>query len=69
MAQLIKWKEAVDRLIVCLDANEHKYMKELGKALMRNDSLNLKEAVGDFMGRPVGLTFFGVGNQSMEWGQ
>lgn len=57
IALLTKWREDGDRLIVCLDANEHIYRKSIGKALTDSEGLNLKEVVGDFTGKPIGATF------------
>ena len=54
----MKWREAGDRLIVCLNANENIYSKDLGKVLTRSDGLNMSEVVGDFTGSLVGPTFF-----------
>ena len=58
VAQLRKWREDGDKLIVCLDSNEHIYRKALGKALTDIDGLAMKEVVGKFTGTPIGLTFF-----------
>ena len=33
LAQLRKWKEQGDRMIVCMDVNEDIYLKRIGKAL------------------------------------
>ena len=43
---------------MCMDANEDIYQKEIGRALTKEDGLNMSEVVGDFAGTPVGLTFF-----------
>ena len=56
--QLKQWREEGDRLIVCLDANEDIYRKELGKTLTDSEGLNLKEVVGDFTGSQIGATYF-----------
>ncbi len=58
VAQLRKWREDGDKLIVCLDSNEHIYRKALGKALTDIDGLAMKEVVGEFTGTPIGSTFF-----------
>jgi hypothetical protein len=52
------WRAAGDRLIVCLDANEHVYRKSIGKALTAADGLAMKEVVGTFTGQQIGATFF-----------
>ena len=56
--QLTKWREAGDRLIVCMDANENIYKKSIGKTLTKEDGLGMKEVVGDFTGQQLGATFF-----------
>ena len=58
VAQLKKWREEGDRLVVCLDANEDIYKKSLGKSLTKSDGLRMSEVVGDFMGKKIGPTFF-----------
>jgi hypothetical protein len=45
VAQLIKWREEGDRLVVCLDANEDIYKKSLGKSLTKSDGLRMSEVV------------------------
>ena len=55
---LTKWKEEGNRLIVCLDANEHIYRKSLGKALTNAEGLRMKEVVGAFTGRQIGPTYY-----------
>lgn len=56
--QLTEWRANGDRLIVCLDANEHIYRKSIGKTLTDAAGLDMSEVVGDFTGRPLGATFF-----------
>ena len=56
--QLTQWREAGDRIIVCMDANENIYKKSIGKTLMKEDGLGMKEVVGSFTGKQVGTTFF-----------
>jgi hypothetical protein len=46
VSQLQRWREDVDRLIVCLDANKDIYKKSLGKTLTNIDGLAMKEVVG-----------------------
>jgi hypothetical protein len=58
VAQLTRWQNDGERLIVCLDANEHIYKKSIGKALTDIEGLAMKEVVGDFTGTPIGSTFF-----------
>ena len=58
MRQLGQWREAGDRLIVCMDANQHIYKKSIGKALVNEEGLGMTEVVGDFTGKQVGATFF-----------
>jgi len=56
--QLKLWRKEGDRLIVCMDANEHVYKKSIGKALTCPDGLNMNEVVGKFTGQPLGATYF-----------
>ena len=63
--QLKKWKEQGARLIVCLDCNDHIYKKGVGKALTDEESLGLKEVVGEFTGKELGATFF-RGNKPID---
>jgi hypothetical protein len=58
VAQLQRWCEKGDRLIVCLDTNKDIYKKTLGKALININGLAMKEVVGDFTHTQVGTTFF-----------
>ncbi len=58
ISQLQQWRNAGDRLIVCLDANSDIYRKELGRSLVNQEGLNMSEVVGDFTGRQIGPTFF-----------
>jgi hypothetical protein len=58
VAQLKKWHKEGDRLIVCLDANEHIYKKFIGRALTDIEGLAMQEVVGAFTHQPVGPTFF-----------
>ena len=56
--QLEQWREAGDRLIVCMDANENIYRKQVGKILTNEEGLAMKEVVGEFTGQKLGATFF-----------
>ena len=56
--QLEQWREAGDRLIVCMDANENIYRKQIGKILTNEEGLAMKEVVGEFTGQKLGATFF-----------
>lgn len=56
--QLSVWREQGDRLIVCLDANEHIYEKHLGQLLTDTDGLAMREVVGEFTKEPLGATYF-----------
>ena len=58
IAQMTKWREEGDRLVVCMDANEDIYKKAIGKSLTDTDGLNMSEVVGDFTGKRIGPTFF-----------
>lgn len=57
-AQLSKWREEGDRLVVCMDANEDIYRKVIGRSLTDIHGLNMSKIVGDFKGKKIGPTFF-----------
>jgi hypothetical protein len=61
IALVTDWREAGDRVIVCLDCNENIYTKRIGKALTDVEGLAMKEVVGDFTSE--------VHSRSMECGQ
>ncbi|MEJ2137350.1 MAG: hypothetical protein P8X86_19155, partial [Desulfofustis sp.] len=56
--QLEQWRAEGDRLIVCMDANEHIYKKSIGKTLTDPEGLKMQEVVGAFTGQQLGATFF-----------
>ena len=56
--QLQQWRAEGDRLVVCMDANEHIYRKSMGKTLTATDGLAMREVVGQFTGQALGATFF-----------
>lgn len=56
--QLEAWMEAGERLIVCMDANEDIYRKQIGRTLTDPAGLGLKEVVGEFTGEKIGATYF-----------
>jgi hypothetical protein len=58
VAQLKRWREQGDKLIICLDANEDVYRKSIRKALTSIDGLAMQEVVGKFTGRRIGPTYF-----------
>ena len=59
LIKLLKtWRTAGDRIVVCLDANEDIHRKAIGKALMEEDGLDMKEVVGSYTGKRIGPTFF-----------
>ena len=60
LIRLLKiWREAGDRIIVCIDANENIYSKAIGKALTEEGAgLEMKEVVGEFTGKKIGPTHF-----------
>jgi hypothetical protein len=58
IAQLKQWREEGDRLVVCMDVNEHIYKKSIGKELTDLEGLGMKEVVGEFTQQPIGSTFF-----------
>ncbi len=55
---LDEWRTNGDRIIVCMDANEHIYDKQLGRTLTDPDGLGMVEVVGKFTGSPLGATYF-----------
>lgn len=55
---LMEWRDARDKLIICLDANEDIYKKSIGKALTDKEGLGMKEVVGEAMGKRLGATYF-----------
>ena len=56
--QLETRREEGARIVLCADANENIYDKELGKRLTSTLGLNIKEVVGYFTRQKVGDTFF-----------
>jgi hypothetical protein len=47
-----------NRLIVCIDANNHIYEGVIGTALTRNNGLAMKEVVLNATGKALGATYF-----------
>ena len=58
LAQLRKWREQGDWLIVCIDVNEDIYCKSIGKALTMSEDLQIIEAVGNYTGKKISAIFF-----------
>jgi hypothetical protein len=58
VAQLKKWREDGNQLIVCLDVDQHIYKKSIGHTLTDIEGLAMREVVGAFSHQPVGPTFF-----------
>jgi hypothetical protein len=58
IAQLKRWRDDRDHLVICLDTNENIYRKSIGRSLTDLDGLNMSEVVGDFTGRKLGPAFF-----------
>ena len=58
LAQLRKWREQGDRLIVCMDVNEDIYRNSIGKYITMSEDLQMIEAVGNYTGKKIGATFF-----------
>ena len=56
--QLSEWRANRDRLIVCIDSNEHMYNKAIGKTLTKAGGLETKEAIRSCTGKTLGATFF-----------
>ncbi len=56
---LTKWRtEERVRIIVCMDANQNVYTKEIGRVLTDVDSLGMVETVGEYTGKTLGATYF-----------
>jgi hypothetical protein len=53
-----KWRSRGNRLIVCMDANDHIYNGAIGTALTDNNSLAMKEVVLNSTGKELGTTYF-----------
>jgi hypothetical protein len=53
-----KWRSRGNRLIVCMDANDHIYNGAIGTALTDNNSLAMKEVVLNATGKELGTTYF-----------
>jgi hypothetical protein len=53
-----QWRQAEERLILCLDANENIYLGELGWELTDLHGLGMKEVVGDNTTWQLGATYF-----------
>ncbi len=52
------WREAGDRIVVCLNTNKDTYSKAIGKALTEEGGLEMKEVVGEYTGKKIGPTHF-----------
>jgi hypothetical protein len=65
VAQLNKWRDEGDRLIVCMDANEDIYSKSIGRSLTNEHGLNMSKIAGDFTGKKLGPTLF-RGSKSID---
>ena len=68
LAQLRKWREQGDRLIVCMDVNKDIYRKSIGKALTMPEDIQMIEAVGNYTGKKIGAIFSEEKNQLMASG-
>ena len=68
LAQLRKWREQGDRLMVCMDVNEDVYRNSIGKALTMSEDLQMIEAVGNYTGKKLVLRFLEEQNQLMASG-
>ena len=56
--QLTKWRQEGDRLIVCMDVNEHIYTKSMGRQITDPNGLAMVEVVGNHTGTNLGATYF-----------
>ena len=68
LAQLRKWREQGDRLIVCIDLNKDIYRKSIGKALTMSEGLQMIETVGNYTGKKMVLRFLEEQSQLMASG-
>ena len=56
--QMKIWRSQGDRLIICLDANNHIYNGAIGTALTDINGLAMKEVVLNATGKELGTTYF-----------
>jgi hypothetical protein len=56
--QIKQWQASGDRIILCMDHNEHVTNRPIGKELGDKDELDLQEAVVKYTGKSPGATFF-----------
>ena len=52
------WRSKGNRLIVCMDANDHIYKGAIGTALTDINGLAMKEVVLTATGKALGATYF-----------
>ena len=53
-----KWRQEGDWLIVCMDANDYIYRGLMGRALVNEEGLGMKEVIREFTGEELGPTYF-----------
>jgi hypothetical protein len=58
LQQMRRWQRAGERLILCLDANKNIYLGEMGWELTDLHGLGMKEVVGEFTTKRLGVTYF-----------
>ncbi len=58
LQQMRRWRQAGERLILCLDANENIYLGEMGWKLTDLHGLGMKEVVGEFTTKRLGAMYF-----------
>jgi hypothetical protein len=58
LCQMKQWRKDGKRLILCLDANKNIYQGELGWQITELNGLGMKEVVGEFTARWLGVTHF-----------
>jgi hypothetical protein len=56
--QMRQWHWAGEHLLLCLDANKNSYLGKLGRELTDLHGLGMKEVVGEFTTRQLGVTYF-----------
>jgi hypothetical protein len=58
LRQMRRWRQARERLILCLDANKNIYLGEMGRELTDLHGLGMKEVMGEFTTKQLGATYF-----------
>ncbi len=56
--QLKVWRREGDRIIICMDANDHIYQGLIGRELTEDHGLGMNEVILDYTGEKLGPTYF-----------